>query len=265
MGVWERLGEELLQVIYPENLYCMACGDLLDGEEDLTVRWGLCGSCLDQMFCEENLTKAMGKDCEDRSYSQVLSCTVYGGLSKEIIGKFKNNGQPWLGKNLGRLMAQRFREEFGPEEERVRRAADLVTFVPVHRKKKRIRGYDQSAILAKQVGDSLGIPWAECLVRTRATAAMKNISEAQRRQNVEGAFDWKGLGESVGWGSGLSESARDGSNREGRELEGKRVILVDDVVTTGSTADACASVLRDRGAKDVILLTFAAAPHEKSH
>lgn len=262
MGVWERLGEELLQVIYPEHLYCMACGDLLDGEADLTARWGLCRSCLDRMFCEENLAKAMGKDCDGRSYSQVLSCTVYGGLSKEIIGKFKNNGQPWLGKNLGRLMAQRFTEEFGPEEERVRQAADLVTFVPVHRKKKRVRGYDQSAILAKQVGDSLGIPWAECLVRTRATAAMKNISEAQRRQNVEGAFGWKGLG----GGSGLrSESVRGGSGREGRELEGKRVLLVDDVVTTGSTADACASVLRDRGAEDVILLTFAAAPHEKSN
>ena len=131
-------------------------------------------------------------------------------------------------------MAERFCEE------RSEVAADLVTFVPIHPEKKRLRGYDQAQLMAEQVGRSLGISCVGCLERTRKTAAMKNMSEEQRNQNVAGAFDWKG----------------------DMPLLGKRVILVDDIVTTGSTAEACASVLRRAGAKDVTVLAFAVAAHK---
>lgn len=230
MGLWRELGEGLLEAVYPENLYCMACNDLLDGGAS---QWGLCDRCLAELFSEENLKGTLGKDCEGRSYSRVLSCTVYGGLSKEIIGKFKNKQMPWLGKNMGALMAERFREE-GIEN------PDLVTFVPIHPAKKRIRGYDQAQLLAEQVARSLKIPCLDCLERIRMTEAMKNMSAEQRNQNVAGAFQWKG----------------------DMPLLGKRVILVDDIVTTGSTAEACASVLKQAGARGVTLLTFAAAAHQ---
>ncbi|MBQ1215368.1 MAG: ComF family protein, partial [Firmicutes bacterium] len=80
----------------------------------------------------------------------------------------------------------------------------------------------------------------DCLERTRKTAAMKNMSEEQRNQNVAGAFRL----------------------RDSLHLRGKHVILVDDIVTTGSTAEACASVLKQAGAGEVTLLTFAAAAHQ---
>lgn len=231
MGFLRELGEGLAQTVYPENLYCMACNDFLEGTDS---QFGLCARCMSEMFSEENLKGTLGKDCTGRSYSRVLACTVYGGLSKEVIGKFKNKQMPWLGKNLGKLMAERFCEE------RSEVAADLVTFVPIHPEKKRLRGYDQAQLMAEQVGRSLGIPCVDCLERTRKTAAMKNMSEEQRNQNVAGAFDWKG----------------------DMLLLGKRVILVDDIVTTGSTAEACASVLRRAGAKDVTVLAFAVAAHK---
>jgi len=259
MGFWSELGEELLQVVYPENLYCMGCGDFLDGEER-AEQWGLCGRCLRELFSEDVLKRTLQKDCEGKNYSRIAACTVYGGLSKEIIGKFKNNGQPWLGKPMGRLMAERFREEcFGEERpgaggcgrDAESAAVDLVTFVPVHRRKKRLRGYDQAQLLAEQVGRSLGVPCVSCLMRTRMTAAMKNMPEELRRQNVEGAFC-------------CNEKAERGFHPV-RDLRGKRVLLVDDVVTTGSTADACASVLHQAGAADVMLLTFAAAVQGKKN
>lgn len=234
MGFWRELGEGVLSAVYPENLYCMACNDLLDGIGPLSAsQWGLCDRCLSELFSDENLKGTLGKDSSGRSYSRVLSCTVYGGLSKEIIGKFKNKNMPWLGKNIGALMAERFREEHCG-------SPDLVTFVPMHPAKKKIRGYDQAQLLAEQVGQSLKIPCVDCLERTRKTAAMKNMSEEQRNQNVAGAFQLRGSS----------------------YLRGKHVILVDDIVTTGSTAEACASVLKQAGAGEVTLLTFAAAAHQ---
>ena len=235
MGFWRELGEGVLSAVYPENLYCMACNDLLDGSGPLSASyWGLCDRCLSELFSDENLKGTLGKDSSGRSYSRVLSCTVYGGLSKEIIGKFKNKNMPWLGKNIGALMAERFREEHCG-------SPDLVTFVPMHPAKKKIRGYDQAQLLAEQVGRSLKIPCVDCLERTRKTAAMKNMSEEQRNQNVAGAFRL----------------------RDSLHLRGKHVILVDDIVTTGSTAEACTSVLKQAGAGEVTLLTFAAAAHQK--
>lgn len=273
MGVWRELGEEVLQLIYPENLYCMGCGDFLDNEATVS-EWGLCGRCMEKLFSQEQLKKTMEKGCEGKNYQRVLSCTTYGGLSKEIIGKFKNDSQPWLGKNMGRLMAERFREEYFRDEVRGTEAwntqatcaeaigsefshgessrgakalwcVDFVTFVPVHERKKRLRGYDQAQILAKQVAACLGVPCLDCLLRTRMTAAMKNMSKEQRRFNVEGAFAWK--------------ESMDCNGEKISDLRGKRILLIDDVVTTGSTAEACARVLCGQGATEVILLTFAAA------
>ena len=243
MGFWRELGEGVLSAVYPENLYCMACNDLLDGSGPLSASyWGLCDRCLSELFSDENLKGTLGKDSSGRSYSRVLSCTVYGGLSKEIIGKFKNKNMPWLGKNIGALMAERFLEEQrGSHGFAECHAPDLVTFVPMHPAKKKIRGYDQAQLLAEQVGRSLKIPCVDCLERTRKTAAMKNMSEEQRNQNVAGAFQLRGSS----------------------YLRGKHVILVDDIVTTGSTAEACTSVLKQAGAGEVTLLTFAAAAHQK--
>ena len=56
MGLWRELGEEIISAIYPENLYCMACNDLLDGSDvDGASQWGLCGRCLSELFSDENL------------------------------------------------------------------------------------------------------------------------------------------------------------------------------------------------------------------
>lgn len=243
MGFWRELGEGVLEALFPENLYCMACNDFLEGSgTEGSQQWGLCDRCLSQMFSEDQLRGTLGKDCEGRSYSRVLACGVYGGLSKEVIGKFKNKNMPWLGKNIGALMAQRLLEEWrGDDSLTMGEFPDLVTFVPMYEGKKQIRGYDQAQLLAEQVGRSLDIPCVSCLARTRSTAAMKNMSEEQRNHNVAGAFQLV---------------------KEEFQLKGKRMILVDDILTTGSTAEACAGVLKQAGAEDVTVLTFAVAAHK---
>jgi len=117
-------------------------------------------------------------------------------------------------------------------------AADVVVPVPLHRDRQRERGYNQAALLAKPLAKKLRLPHkALLLTRTRARPDKQVLSLEERWESVRGAF----------------------ATRPGSQVDNLRVLLVDDVLTTGATLDACARVLRDAGAKSVVALTVARA------
>lgn len=118
---------------------------------------------------------------------------------------------------------------------------DVLTWVPVSRLRRFVRGYDQSELLAKALGKELGITPVAGLVKARHTKPQSGISSgAERRANVFNAF--KGINPSC--------------------FAGKRVLLVDDVVTTGATAAECAKTLLVSGATHIFLATIAATPNK---
>jgi len=109
---------------------------------------------------------------------------------------------------------------------------DLIVPVPVHRTKLRMRGFNQAAFLAEKLGDYTGIPVRQKLVlKIRKTKSQKKLSAVQRRKNLEEAF------------------------LVNEDVLGKRILVVDDVYTTGSTIDAMASCLKKKGASAVYFLT----------
>ena len=113
-------------------------------------------------------------------------------------------------------------------------AADIITPVPLHPSRKRERGYNQSELLARGISKSTGIPMtAELLARIRNTPPQVSMSTPEeRRKNVVGAFECVG------------------------DVAGKRVLLVDDVVTTGATVAECSAQLRNAGAASVWVLSL---------
>jgi predicted amidophosphoribosyltransferase len=123
-------------------------------------------------------------------------------------------------------------------------AAPLVIPVPMAEHKKRRRGYDQAELIARIFARSIGAPFApDILLRRRETAVMSGLGAESRRANMADAF-------------AVGEYAR--KLIGGGELALGSVLLIDDVFTTGSTADACAAVLKEAGAEAVTLFTFAA-------
>ncbi|MDO8473541.1 MAG: ComF family protein [Dehalococcoidia bacterium] len=114
--------------------------------------------------------------------------------------------------------------------------ADVLVPVPLHARRLRERGYNQSSLLARYLSQIIGVPEAEgMLVRCKDTPPQARTSSAeQRRLNVSGAF-----------------------TVQGRAIRGKRVMLIDDVCTSGATLDACAAVLKRVGAVSVWGLTLA--------
>lgn len=161
-------------------------------------------------------------------------CAVdhYEGRMKEIVHALKYDRRRSIAAPLGALM----RLAGAP----VLRDADVVVPVPLHRRREYQRGFNQADDLALH----LGVPVVRMLKRSRHTHSQIELPKAQREQNVRGAFE---LAEACG----LRPEARD------LKPEGCVVVLVDDVSTTGSTLDACATVLRAAGVKDVRAVTAA--------
>jgi ComF family protein len=109
---------------------------------------------------------------------------------------------------------------------------DYVIPVPLHRRKLWFRGYNQAACVAERLGERMGIPvLPDALRRVRYTKPQKGMNDKERRDNVEGAFQVR--------------------KRFGEQLRGARILLVDDIYTTGATVDACAGALRDEGTGEI--------------
>lgn len=151
----------------------------------------------------------------------------YEGTLREIIHAFKYSGRHSLARPLAERMRHRGRD--------VLDGVDLIVPVPLHWRREYQRGFNQARELARH----LGPPVVEALQRRRATRAQVELAADRRRANVAGAF------------------VRGKSWFRSSSISGKRLLLVDDVSTTGATLEACAHVLRECGASDVRALTAA--------
>ena len=160
------------------------------------------------------------------------SLGIYEGALLDAIHLFKYHGKISVGEALGRMMAQT------PYDSLAIGDYSLIIPVPLHPKRLRERGFNQSLVLARQVSKRFSIPLDFlALRRTLHTEAQVKLSGRKRRTNVRGAFEVK---------------AR---NR----IQGHKIVLIDDVYTTGSTAAECSKVLVQSGAKEVAVLTLARA------
>jgi ComF family protein len=200
-------------------LVCEVCGRPLPG-------W----ACNDEAPAETRLCPA----CRNKTYAfdRARSFAVYeGALTRAIVLLKFEQIEP-----LGAWFAERLAELVNAEGAAL--AADVVVPVPLHRTRERERGYNQAALLSKPLAKRLRLPHkAVLLMRTRARPDKHLLSLEERWESVRGAF----------------------ATRPGSQVDNLRVLLVDDVLTTGATLDACARALRTAGAKSVIGLTVARA------
>jgi ComF family protein len=203
VGVW-LCAECLNQVSPVEPPICARCGDPI-------VAGGLCARCQ---------TTPLRIEC-------IRSAVYFEGVLRDAIHELKYQGRIELASPLGSLMAAYWMEHPMP--------VDVVVPVPLHPARLRARGYNQAALLAREMAGQVGLNVDErLLIRQRATPPQVELNAQQRRENVRNAFRWSGNG-----------------------LAGQRVVLVDDVCTTGATLDACAVALCEGGAHSVRALTLA--------
>ena len=268
----------LMELIFPSNIYCIACGAIIDSSRPYalcdncmrTFRWAdgrtcdKCGKILQDTYLHDICI-----DCREneRSFTKGYACVQYGIHERDVLLSFKYGGKAYIGAKLAEIMADRLAGEIMADRlageivadrltgeivaDRLtgeivadrpaggKLSIDLVLPVPMHKKKQKARGFNQADIVGRRLAARLSVPYAaRLLLRTKPTPAMSRLSPQERRDNMEGVF----------------AVAPGGPGR----VAGKDILLVDDIYTTGSTADACSKVLFAAGAASVQVISFAA-------
>jgi len=225
--------QPLIDLLFPPR--CSICRSILrdDKEEDLCVRCAQLvlnpADCC--QYCAHPLEK--GKSfcnfCAGQNFAFTAACAVsrYHGPFKKAIQRYKYAGQTELAAVLGRLAAQQVRQKNWPQVE-------VLVPIPLHPKKLWQRGYDQSQLLAEVMAQELGKPLKNLLQRKRHTVSQTALPAEERWQNMNNAF-------AAVTGKGLPS----------------RVLLVDDLLTTGATAHFAALALRRAGVKEVFVAVIA--------
>jgi len=227
LGNWTVGGRPLahwlnagLDLLYPPALYCICCGNLID--ESRTYH--LCDYCIDHIHWD-------GSDVREVEGLKMLRCVQYGLYERTLIFSLKYNGKSYIAREIGQMMADRLAlagVDF-----------DVIVPVPMFAAKERQRGFNQAALMGKFLGQIVGAPCLDhALVRTEPTRPMRGLSPTERMENIKGKFAF--------------------NEKYGKMLEGKRVLLIDDFYTTGSTARECQQALLEASPKDIVFLAFAA-------
>ncbi len=213
-----KLIQTILNLIYPPK--CPFCGRVLEKDEE-----GLCARC------QRSLPWTEGQNFSVDFCDTSLSPLRYEACVRQAVHCYKFSYGRVHSRYFGTLMTQCLGDRWSDP-------VDAIVWVPLSKKRRTRRGYDQAELLARRVGELARIPAVDALEKIRDTETQSLIeSPAQRRANVLGAYRVK----------------------EGADLTGKRVVLVDDVVTSGATLAECAACLRMAGAESVTALTFACA------
>jgi ComF family protein len=228
----------LLDAVLPPR--CLKCGEIVADPGSLCGQcWPTlrllstpCCACCGLPFEFEMGEGSLCAACTaDRPlYDRARAALTYDDASRDLILRFKHADRIDGAATFAGWMARAGVELVA--------SADLIAPVPLHRWRLVRRRYNQAAILANAIGGLRGKPVVpDLLVRRRATPSQGHLGRSQRHRNVAGAFALH---------PGRGQVAR-----------GARILLVDDVLTTGATADACARTLRNAGAKAVDLLVLA--------
>jgi ComF family protein len=232
MGLVRDLWSGLLDLVYPPK--CLVCGDMQPEY--------FCEACRAEIvFIQPPVCSRCGAPIQDGpcaecfgieyAFDAARAVGVYDGPLREAIHQLKYSGHRVLAPVLGGLLVDHLRGRSGF----IQRIGCIVP-MPIHTSRRRQRGFNQSALLAEPVGRAFALPVVErALIRTHATRPQVDLPIEMRRENVEGAFQVAGAD----------------------AVAGRSVLLIDDVFTTGSTADSAARALRDAGAREIHVLTLA--------
>jgi competence protein ComFC len=211
----------LLNLIFPPK--CIFCGRILN----VTCELEICKECFERIpFTGSCEIETVYGSCYDR----IICLCDYSGIIKDVLVGFKFHSKPGCGKTLGTLLADKVAGLAAASK------FDLLTCVPLHPKRLRERGYNQSEILCRELGKSTGMPVNTHIIkRIRNTEAQSLLAGKQRYSNVKDAFLVVDAGPVIG----------------------KSVLLVDDIMTTGNTLNECARILKDAGAASVTAAVIA--------
>lgn len=240
-GNWEknlvRWTEKTIDWVYPRR--CPVCGDILSRPKT----WGyICPPCRKQLSyveppvcfrCGKHIEEAEQEYCDDcrnseKHFVRGYPVFVYEGALRDSVIAFKYKNK----REFADFYAEEIVRTYGDVLKAL--GAEGLLPVPIHRSRYKKRGYNQAALLAKAVSKRLGIPYyGRELYRVEKTHVQKTLNDRERQKNLKNAF-----------------------KRKRNSVKLNRVILVDDIYTTGATIEACTKVLLKTGVRQVYYISI---------
>ncbi len=220
-----KLADAALDLLYPPSLYCICCGNIIDSSRT----YNLCDHCIRHIRWDHSAPAI-------RKGLPMMRCAEYGIYERTLIFSLKYNNKKYIARDIAAMMADRLQEAAGLYGT----AFDVIVPVPMNLQKERERGFNQTVLIGRHLGKTMEkdfVPGA--LVRTRNTRPMRGLSPAERAANIRGSI-------------ALGQAA------DCQRIQGRRVLLLDDFFTTGSTALECRRALEPAGPADVLFFAFAA-------
>lgn len=243
----KKAAEVMEETVFPSNIYCICCGSLIDGSR----AYSLCDECIGKFHwitgkscekCGKALPEAYrGRLCYDcmntaHYFTKGYSCLTYGLHEREVLLDYKYNGKSYLAKKLGDMLYDRISCEDI--------SVDIIIPVPISAGRERKRGYNQAALMSRRLSARWNVPWdGRVLLRKKETPLLRSLNPSDRRMALAGAF-------------AVSDTAA-------YKLTGKTILLIDDIYTTGATADVCSKTLLEAGARQVYFLSLASGGNRK--
>ena len=217
-----RVRDFLLDLLFPRRAVCMGCGSMLGCDRD-----DLCEDCREELARRWLGVREVNPDLH---LSGAAFAHPYRGPAGGLVRRLKYSG-------VG-VLAERMSVELARAARLLRMGDDvIVTCVPMHPRRLRVRGQNHAELLARGVAREMQLEYGDVLMRTRNAPQQARLSEAERRRNLKDGFavrpEW---------------NAR---------VQGAKILLIDDVFTTGSTAQHCAEALRKAGAAQVYFVAYA--------
>ena len=236
MDCKEKWKQGILNALFPPR--CILCDEIVEEGEDF------CPSCLEkEQVMEEPCCKTCGrgilreedslcKNCKHHHFSFCGGMILYH-LTEEIeeaISELKYKGRKDKGEFFGRRAGEYFHEKME------KLGIQAIFPVPIHKDRRKKRGYNQAEVIGRALEKECGIPlYSEFLKREKKTKALKDLNPVERLQNLLSAINCEPIPEEL-----------------------KKIVLVDDIFTTGATMEACTRKLLEQGIEEVYILAIAA-------
>lgn len=231
----------VLDFIYPKNISCILCNKPIKKINT----YSLCKDCFKELnFIQDGCIKC-GKPiiyhslekldlcgcsyCFNKSFyfDKAISCIEYSDISKSMILGFKYKNKTYMAKYISNIMKEKL------DLENIK--FDYITFVPLHKKRMRKRGFNQSEKIAKELGKMIDIPILDCIYRKSNTNRLYNLNRKERKIELKNAFLVK---ENINY-------AND-----------KNILLIDDIFTTGSTVNEISKLLKLNNVNKIFVMTL---------
>lgn len=207
----------LLELVYPN--VCGFCNKICKNE--------LCNKC--KMKIIQHQIDIVIKP-ENKYFKELISILKYEGIIRDKILQYKFEDKAYIYKTFAKIVLKN-KKVCG-----LLKKYDIIIPVPIHKKRKLQRGYNQTQLIAKEISKNIDIKLCNnVLVKNKNTIAQSKLNKNKRKQNIKGAFKALNV----------------------QNIQGKSVLLFDDIYTTGSTSNECSKILKEAGAKTVGVLTIA--------